>query len=269
MVEFAVMQAITLATDPVKFYQSEINKAPQGKINDFLRENRKYYKWHDRLITFLIDKAGFGNDPLVYNRAIYANYHAVRESLESEKLLLATLEEIKAFEVDFYLEPSSFNEDAVDAIPKKENSGFTSSEKSETNFGNSNSMVAPVQSTLFSDNENYKQQVLEKVDLRIDGFLDPSKLRAQFAAESYKGMKGLLGELGENLALNQRFMFTRELFDGNSDLLQHALKTIEESGSFESAVELINSRFVKELQWKIDSEPVIEFILLIYRKFCV
>jgi hypothetical protein len=80
-------------------------------------------------------------------------------------------------------------------------------------------------------------------------------------------MKGILGELTDSLALNQRFMFTKELFDGNSDLLRHALKSVDESPSFEAAVELINARFVGELGWDIESEEVREFMQQVYRKF--
>jgi hypothetical protein len=80
-------------------------------------------------------------------------------------------------------------------------------------------------------------------------------------------MKGIIGELSESLALNQRFMFSKELFDGNSDLLKHALKAIDECKNFEGAVDLINARFVSELAWDMDSEPVREFLQLVYRKF--
>ena len=80
-------------------------------------------------------------------------------------------------------------------------------------------------------------------------------------------MKGILGELADSLALNQRFMFTKELFDGNADLLRLALKSVDEVSTFEEAVELINARFVVELGWDIESEVVHEFMQQVYRKF--
>jgi hypothetical protein len=92
-------------------------------------------------------------------------------------------------------------------------------------------------------------------------------LQALFASETYKGMKGILGELAESLSLNQRFMFTKELFDGNADLLRHALKSVDELATFEEAVALINARFVIELGWDIKSEEVREFMQQVYRKF--
>jgi hypothetical protein len=80
-------------------------------------------------------------------------------------------------------------------------------------------------------------------------------------------MKGIMGELAESLAINQRCMFTKELFDGNADLLRHALKSIDEVATFEEAVALINGRFVGELGWNCESEEVLEFMQQVYRKF--
>jgi hypothetical protein len=218
----------------------------------------------------LIDKAGFGNDSEVYNRAISANYYAISESLESEKFLLDTLSEIKPFDFgQYFVQPSASKVGEQLSLETDSPTNTRSKESNEMIFERPESMAVPVQSSLFSTNDHFNDQVSENAERGRVGFLNSSKLRAQYAVEYYKGMQGMVGELSENLALNQRFMFTRELFDGNADLLQHALKSIDEAGSFEAAVELINSRFVRELKWKIDSEPVMEFIMLIYRKYCI
>ena len=86
LVQTAVALAIQVATDPVDFYQKEIGKAPQGKINDFLRENKKYYKWHDGVVLFLIDKTGFGHDSDSYLRAVAANYQVIKDYMVSVNL---------------------------------------------------------------------------------------------------------------------------------------------------------------------------------------
>jgi hypothetical protein len=269
MVQTAVQQAIQLATDPVGFYQNEVKKAPAGKINEYLRETKKYYKWHDRVITFLIDKAGFGHDPEAYHRAIAANYQVIRESLESTNLLLATLGDIKAFNLDHY------RPDAETPTPSFEAEVETPSDESvqPSFFEEVEAVENPSNTPLKVDPivmESPKQQeppVVKNTTYSLGVKLDATKLKAQFATESYKGMKGIIGELSESLALNQRFMFTKELFDGNADLLRHALKSIDEAGSFDKAVEMVNSRFVEELGWETESEAVWDFMRLIYRKF--
>ncbi|MBN7809512.1 hypothetical protein J0A68_01005 [Algoriphagus sp. H41] len=264
LVREAVAQAVEVATDPVAYYQKEINKAPQGKINEYLKENKKYYKWHDKAVTFLIDKTGFGHDTGAYLRAVAANYQAAKDSFESVNLLLATLGDVKAFDLDLYLESET---EMPTAQPESE-------------------VVAPRESSFFEEVETEQpakvnpapaaeapapKPVVETVAAPSlpsgnGAQLNASKLKTHFASESYRGMSGILGELSESLALNQRFMFTKELFDGNADLLRHALKSIDEAGSFESAIELINSRYVSELGWDVNSEAVREFIQLVYRK---
>ncbi|TDQ13780.1 hypothetical protein DFQ04_3504 [Algoriphagus boseongensis] len=260
LVQEAVKLAIKLACQPVEFYQDEIRKAPAGKINEYLKENKKYYKWHDKAVTFLIDKAGFGQDREAYLKAISANYQVIKDSLESVNLLLATLGDVKAFDLDQYITGGSGTQASpvVEENKVTEASFFESVEEETVEVSAPEPQVVP---------EVRAERPAPAPPAMGNGRLDAGKLKAHFSAESYKGMKGILGELSESLALNQRFMFTKELFDGNADLLKHALKTIDESGSFDSAVDLINTRYVAELDWDTNSEAVREFLQLVYRKF--
>ncbi len=266
LVKVAVAHAIEVATDPVTFYQNEINKAPQGKINEYLKENKKYYKWHDKAVVFLIDKTGFGHDEDSYLRAVAANYQAVKDSFESVNLLLATLGDVKAFDLDLYRVEES---DSPVAYPEKEPEAET-----QSSFFEEVEVEQPLKSTpppvveAPTPKPTVEAVVASpKPSLGNGARLEASKLKSHFASESYRGMVGIIGELSESLALNQRFMFTKELFDGNADLLRHALKSIDEAGSFETAVELINSRYVSELDWEPNSDVVREFMQLVYRKY--
>lgn len=264
LLESAVVQSIILATDPVGYYQSEVTKAPTGKVNEYLRENRKYYKWHDKAITFLIDKAGFGHDDSAYTRAISTNYQVIKDSLESVNLLLATFGDVLPFNLDAYLEES------VDEVKKSE--PITESETKASFFDQIDEKPILVERTVSEPIAVEKERVLVEATptsnrISTSGKLDSTALKARFAAESYKGMKGPIGELSESLAINQRFMFTKVLFDGNADLLRHALKSIDGSHSFEEAINLVNNRYVSELGWDTDSEVVYEFLQLTYRRF--
>jgi hypothetical protein len=261
MVEAAVAHAIQVATDPVAFYQSEINKAPAGKINEYLKENKKYYKWHDKVVTFLIDKAGFGYDKDSYLKAISANYQVIKDSLESVNLLLATLGDVQVFDLDHYIIGEALvSDEPIVEVPKTETSFFDEPE-----------IVASKPEPATPVEERPAPVSVAPVSTPSFTFsgakLQAAKLKSHFASESYKGMKGILGELSESVAINQRFMFTKELFDGNADLLRHALKSIDGLDSFEEAVELVNSRYVEELNWDINSDAVHEFMQLVYRKF--
>ncbi len=272
MLQDAVQDAIRVATNPVLFYQQEVEKAPAGKINEYLKENKKYFKWNERLVTSLIDKAGIVQDLGTYQQAISANFQTVGASLDSPKELLTSISATLLFDLDLYLG------NVVADLPEieEEEEIFEASESETVVESNEDFYEEPVAE--FDEQEEFVEEEVftpqpEKVEapafkpVPSGQGLDAARLKALFATETYKGMKGILGELAESLALNQRFMFTRELFDGNADLLRHALKSVDELNTFEEAVDLINARFVFELGWDIESEEVREFMQQVYRKF--
>lgn len=261
LVEKAVSDSIQLAVDPVNYFQTEIRKAPKGLINEFLNENKRYYKWHLPVISFLIDKAGFGHDENAYLKAVAANYHVIKDSLVSENLLLATLGEIKAFDLDSYKVNDDKDEPQVEikAEAKKEEIPAPLLEKEEAK-------EKPQEESSVPDSANPENA--DPIETKsISRSIDVATLQARFERESYKGMKGVFGELSENLAINQRIMFSKALFEGNSDLLKHALKTIDDCGSFANAVDLINKRYVNDLSWNENPEVMDEFLQLVFRKF--
>ncbi len=264
MLQEAVQDAIQIATDPLSFYQKELEKAPAGKINEYLKENKKYFKWNEKLVTGLIDKAGIGLDLASYQQAILASFQALKASLDTPKELLATLGGTLAFDLEMYLgQPASQIE---------ESEGFDEPEFEEVEESPRYELEEVEKDLIEELEESIPTPQPEKrapiVSAPATGKgLDAAYLKTLFATESYKGMKGILGELAESLALNQRFMFTKELFDGNADLLRHALKSVDELNTFEEAVDLINARFVVELGWDIESEEVREFMQQVYRKF--
>ena len=262
----AVHDAIQVATDPLNFFQNELAKAPAGKINEYLKENKKYFKWNEMLVTGLIDKAGIGLDFESYQQAILSNFQSLKVSLDSPKELLASLSDTLAFDLEEYWGESTSQ---IEETEESKIIGFEQEEESpqfeaEEEVEEKVLIQLPEEEVLTPQPE--KREPIASASATGKG-LDAAHLQALFASETYKGMKGIPGELAESLALNQRFMFTKELFDGNSDLLRHALKSVDELGTFEEAVGLINARFVVELAWDIESEEVHEFMQQVYRKF--
>ena len=264
----AVQDAIQVATDPLTFFQNELAKAPTGKINEYLKENKKYFKWNESLVIGLIDKTGIGLDFESYQQAILANFQSFKVSLDSPKELLATLGDTLVFDLEEYWDQSTGQMEETEESTgpefeaEEESPGFEPEEEVEEE--EDVLIQLPEESMPIPQPE--KSEAIASTSAIGKG-LDAAHLKAIFASETYKGMKGIMGDLTDSLALNQRFMFTKELFDGNSDLLRHALKSVDEATSFEAAVELINARFVGELGWDIESEEVREFMQQVYRKF--
>ena len=262
----AVQDAIQVATDPLTYFQNELAKAPAGKINEYLKENKKYFKWNEMLVIGLIDKAGIGLDFEHYQQAVLANFQSLKESLDSPKELLASLADTLVFDLEEYWGQSTDLEESEEVnVPEFEAEEESPQFELEEEVEEQDVLIQLPEESLQTLHPE-KSEAIASTSATGKG-LDAAHLKALFASESYKGMKGILGELTESLSLNQRFMFTKELFDGNSDLLRHALKSVDELSTFEAAVQLINSRFVVELGWDIESEEVREFMQQVYRKF--
>lgn len=262
----AVQDAIQVATDPLTYFQNELAKAPAGKINEYLKENKKYFKWNEMLVIGLIDKAGIGLDFEHYQQAVLANFQSLKESLDSPKELLASLADTLVFDLEEYWGQSTDLEESEEVnVPEFEAEEESPQFELEEEVEEQDVLIQLPEESLQTLHPE-KSEAIASTSATGKG-LDAAHLQALFASESYKGMKGILGELTESLSLNQRFMFTKELFDGNSDLLRHALKSVDELSTFEAAVQLINTRFVVELGWDIESEEVREFMQQVYRKF--
>ena len=262
----AVQDAIQVATDPLTFFQNELLKPPTGKINEYLKENKKYFKWNEMLVIGLIDKTGIGLDFESYQQAILANFQSLKDSLDSPKELLASLGDTLVFDLEEYWgQSTSLEETEEETVPEFEDEDESPRFEPEEEVGEEEELIQLLEESIPTP-QSEKSEAIASTSATGKG-LDAAHLQSLFASESYRGMKGILGELTDSLALNQRFMFTKELFDGNSDLLRHALNSVDEAPSFEAAVELINARFVVELGWDIESEEVREFMQQVYRKF--
>jgi len=195
-----------------------------------------------------------------------ANFQSLKVSLDSPKELLASLSDTLAFDLEEYWGESTSQIDEteesklVEIEQEEEYPQFEAEEEVEEE------VLIQLPEEEVPSPQPEKREPIASASATGMG-LDAAHLQALFASETYKGMKGILGELAESLSLNQRFMFTKELFDGNADLLRHALKSVDELATFEEAVGLINARFVIELGWDIESEEVREFMQQVYRKF--
>lgn len=260
LLQTAVSQAIMLAFDPVSFYQNEVENAPVGKVNQYLRENKKYYKWHVEVIHFLIDKTGLGSDYLTYVEAITTNFSQVKDSLTSTDILLSSLEDPIPFDFlayDEHLDSEIVLEDKEQIVIHDQGDFLQDKNPSDSKESKPN----------LDENLDIMD---DSVDLKVkegSSQLDLQTLKASFETESYKWMPEITGTLADSLTLNQRFMLAKELFFDDMDQLKEALNAIDIAGSFDEAVNLVSSRYVDHLRWDIHSDAVNEFLQLIYRRF--
>lgn len=274
----AVKESISLAVNPLDFFKYEIAKVKDQDVNQFLKDNKKYIKWHNTLIASLIDRAGLQHTREAYTKALENNFLSQKANLESYKSLLNSMGQIKFLDFDL-LTPAQ--EEQVDETPNRLPQPIQEPTVTESFFEQleETSAPLPIRKPVSGQEPEMEDGVLVEDDLKdlpserkfkpvnIENRIDPLEAWNRLENEQYSVMKGTIKDLAESVGLNQRFMFTKELFDGNPDLLKHALRSIDECKTFVEAIELLNERYVGELGWNRNSEIVDEFVQLIFRKF--
>jgi hypothetical protein len=69
------------------------------------------------------------------------------------------------------------------------------------------------------------------------------------------------------ISLNQRFLFTNNLFGGNIQAFSHSLEELELCKDFIEAKELILKKYVPRYMWDISGAEAEEFIDIVKRRF--
>lgn len=71
----------------------------------------------------------------------------------------------------------------------------------------------------------------------------------------------------EAISVNHRYMFTKELFDGDRDEFNTAISKIEQCHSFDETVEMLVQDYAKERSWDMNSDEVKELLKIVFRRF--
>lgn len=76
-----------------------------------------------------------------------------------------------------------------------------------------------------------------------------------------------VGSIIEAISVNNRYMFIKELFDGDTDDFNDAIEDLETCKSFDDAVELLVQSHAKNYDWDMNSDEVKELLKVVFRKF--
>lgn len=76
-----------------------------------------------------------------------------------------------------------------------------------------------------------------------------------------------IGDLTRSVGLNQRFLFSNELFNGNMEAFNRALNEINHLDSLDDAIRFIEVQLKEKYAWAEDSEAAEQFIGLVERRF--
>ena len=79
--------------------------------------------------------------------------------------------------------------------------------------------------------------------------------------------KKSIGKLANSIALNERFLYSNELFDGNMEAFKKALNELDHIASLEDAQRYIKVQLSQEFNWEQKGSVVETFTNLVERRF--
>jgi hypothetical protein len=82
-----------------------------------------------------------------------------------------------------------------------------------------------------------------------------------------KHSKRKIVDIKEAITLNQKFIFIKELFNGDASEYNNMLSSIDQCDNYQSALQLLNSNYSQKLNWPQDKDEVKEFYAIVERKF--
>ena len=75
------------------------------------------------------------------------------------------------------------------------------------------------------------------------------------------------GSIRTAISLNQRFMFTRELFDGDSQAFNQALDKLDTFSTYEEASQYAKGRYAQQYNWDLEGEESQEFFMILQSRY--
>ncbi len=123
---------------------------------------------------------------------------------------------------------------------------------------------------LFKEGKKYQfdneQIVNEKYKSENETFND--KLKSGKTSSLVDDMqKQKINSISKSISLNQKFIFIKELFGGNLDNYENALRNLDSLETWEEANQFIEEEIAPEYNWDISKNSVAEFTGIIERKF--
>ena len=94
---------------------------------------------------------------------------------------------------------------------------------------------------------------------------DTLKKNQENLADSFQQAK--IEDIRSAISLNQKFLFTNRLFNGDSFAFNDAITKIESCKDFNEATYVINQEYSGKYNWDFESDEVNNFIQIIQRKF--
>ena len=239
LLEEAIKDTITLIFDPFTWMHRAIGRLPNVNVED-IANFKKYVKTNVGLVTGLESKIGNRTVGILEAQEFLKQvWQEMDEELDDTLPHIKALSEVSAPDLDI-LYTNNVGHTVKDQIREKVSSNTPANQPKKEEAGGNQSK------TFYDTIAVYSKRTLADI-------------------HSHKKIESL----SKIMTINQKFMFTNELFDGNREEFIKALDAFDACANYDEAEGLLSSKYVDKYNWNLDSEQVGEFLELIARRFGV
>ena len=239
LVERAVQDTLYLVFNPTSYYQQQVSAIPdEGIRQEGVLTWLKYIKINRSLLELYINKIQQQSSPVLDSDTAT---HLLDETIkEFSDPLEETSPHVTAFSEIYSFEPEQLMADDAPAHSEEEPTLEPEENKSEEE----------VTSTDFRTlHDHLSQQSPANTTL--------TNIQKKHKTESIR----------EQIGVNQRYMFIRELFGNDPQEYQQAIYELDQKQSYVEAFNFLRHEFAQKHHWKMDSEEVVELLEIVSKRY--
>ncbi|AZQ61515.1 hypothetical protein EI427_04510 [Flammeovirga pectinis] len=101
----------------------------------------------------------------------------------------------------------------------------------------------------------------------LESLNDGQEEEGQTLLDKLRGASSNDAGIKATISINQKFVFQKELFDNNADVMNLALEKLENCNDYTEAIGLIKSDYAQQYEWDFTTDAVMDFINIVDNKF--
>lgn len=235
LLEEATYKSLLLVFSPYEYYMQEFSKPDSQQISvEDLRAIQKYVKINGHLLQAYIDR--FQKDGI---QAAFVE--------DAVRIFDEVCETIKEIPDDF----DHYHKLFAEVVPLDLNEVYSQPDE-----------VAAGEGDEVEEDENINKKFKSSQQTLLDTF-GAERKEALNDIHEKRPIEGIRN----NISINQRFMFEKDLFNGDKDEFEMVINYLDNCASRKEAMEFINENYVTKKNWDTEKEEVEEFFSVINRRF--
>ncbi len=263
LLKAAISETLFLILSPYDYYHQNVEESPALTIK-YLRSQAKYIRINKHLyMNFLDELEHEENDGVLEKKLVLEKLDTIFKQTSEGPEDIENY--INAFEKIHPLKAEDFFADETPTVEEVAEIKLTDEEEEEIN---------EIQHNLFQDFEEMDEIAIEKSKQQLnDRYSNEQKtINESLATEKVDVATALAASkrvesLQKSISVNQRYMFVKELFEGESEAFEGAITSIEECETFEDAVGLLVQNYARTYHWDMQSVEIKDFLKVIIKKF--